>query len=224
MGLPLLPGAAPGAQRGRSHRGRYRCQRLRRAHADQPLRGPHAVLPASDHQRPQRRAHTALDAGVHHRPGRCGAGAAARGAQALHPQLRGTARRRDPSGPAGPRRGQDAPSLRLGLRQKLARQGAWCDLRVLPGTRGAVPAGIPGRPRETRQTMVGHVADRPLRRLRGRGRSPAVSGPPGRSLRRARAPQLRRVDARRHQRGGPGGGASLRAHLRGRGTAQRAQR
>jgi transposase len=36
-----------------------------RAHADQPLRRPPAVLPASDHQRPQRRAHAALHAGVH---------------------------------------------------------------------------------------------------------------------------------------------------------------
>ena len=30
--------------------------------------------------------------------------------------------------------------------------------------------------------MVGHVADRPLQRLRDRGRSPGVSGPSGRSL------------------------------------------
>ncbi|UKI08713.1 IS66 family transposase zinc-finger binding domain-containing protein [Variovorax paradoxus] len=37
--------------------------------------------------------HTALHAGVHHRPGRRGAAAAARGAQALHPQLCGAARR-----------------------------------------------------------------------------------------------------------------------------------
>jgi transposase len=35
-------------------------------------------------------------------------------------QLRGAARRRDPGGLAGPGRGQDAQSLRLGLRQKLA--------------------------------------------------------------------------------------------------------
>ena len=52
-----------------------------------------------------------------------------------------------------PGRGQDTKSLCLGLRQKLARRGARCDLRVLPGTRGAVPAGIPGRPGETRQPV-----------------------------------------------------------------------
>ena len=71
--------------------------------------------------------------------------------------------------------------------------------------------------------MVGHVADRPLQRLRRpwsiRGVYPDRIG---RSLRRACPPQVRRTDARRHQRGGRGGDPALRAHLRGRGAAQRA--
>ena len=66
--LSLLPAPrdrtpCAGAGRAADHRRRHRRQRTGGAHADQPLRGPPAVLPAGDHQRPLGRAHAALDIG-----------------------------------------------------------------------------------------------------------------------------------------------------------------
>jgi hypothetical protein len=133
------PAAGAGAGGRADHRARHARCGAGGAHADQPLRGPPAVLPARVDQCPQRRAHAALDAvGVGGSGGR-GAGAAVRGAQALRAASARAARRRDARGDARPGCGQDPAGLCLGLRQRCLRARARRDLRVLPGARGQAP-------------------------------------------------------------------------------------